>query len=112
MIEPTDELAAKTLAALAHPVRLAVVRRLVEAGPPGLTAGQLGEPLDVSPNTLSFHLQKLTQAGLVTSRREGQYIRYRARFDELLDLVDHLVGACCSESRDACGPRCPASRRP
>lgn len=60
------------------------------------------------PNALTFHLQKLAVAGLVASRREGQFVYYRAEFDALLALTDHLVGACCSESRESCGPRFPS----
>ncbi|GGX82667.1 hypothetical protein GCM10007160_07620 [Litchfieldella qijiaojingensis] len=103
-----DNVAAKKLSALAHPVRLAAIRRLVAAGPNGLPAGRLSAALDVSPNALTFHLQKLALAGLVQSRRKGQFVIYRAIFDDLLDLVDHLVGACCTESVETCGPRCPS----
>lgn len=104
-----DDIVAKKLTALAHPVRLAAIRHLSAAGPAGLAAGRLGERLDVAPNALTFHLQKLAAAGLVESHREGQFIYYRAVFDALLALTDHLVGACCSESEDNCGPRCSKS---
>ncbi len=104
-----DELIIQKLSALAHPVRLAIVRRLVRAGPDGLAAGQMGEPLGVASNALTFHLQKLTHAGLVRSRRNGQFIIYTAIFEALLDLTDHLVGACCKASTEKCGPRCPSA---
>lgn len=110
--QENDDIVAKRLAALAHPVRLAAIRQLAAAGPAGLAAGKLGERVDVAPNALTFHLQKLAFAGLVTSRREGQYVYYSAAFDALLALTDHLVGACCSESNETCGPRCPSSRYP
>ncbi|UYG06339.1 ArsR/SmtB family transcription factor [Halomonas sp. M4R1S46] len=110
MIQDNDDIVARKLTALAHPVRLAAIRRLAAAGPDGLTAGRLAERLDVAPSALTFHLQKLAAAGLVESRREGQFVYYRAVFDALLALTDHLVGACCSESEDTCGPRCPTSR--
>lgn len=101
-----DELVAEKLSALAHPVRLAIVRRLVRMGPQGMPAGQLGEPLGVASSALTFHLQKLAHVGLVTSRRSGQFIFYSAEFDALLSLTDHLVGACCVDSPENCGPRC------
>ncbi|MFC3283436.1 ArsR/SmtB family transcription factor [Litchfieldella rifensis] len=104
-----DDLAAKKLSALAHPVRLAAIRQLVAAGPAGLPAGKLSDALDVSPNALTFHLQKLALAGLVQSHRERQFMIYHAVFDDLLDLVDHLVGACCTEALGSCGPRCPSN---
>lgn len=102
-----DDTISQKLAALAHPARLGIVRRLVRAGPNGLPAGQLGDARGMAPNALTFHLQKLAHVGLVSSRRSGQFIMYRAQFDELLDLVDNLVGACCAESGEKCGPRCP-----
>lgn len=109
MNQDNDDIAAAKLAALAHPVRLAAIRQLAAAGPAGLAAGKLAERLGTAPNALTFHLQKLAVAGLVASRREGQFVYYRADFDALLALTDHLVGACCRESDDICGPRCPAS---
>lgn len=106
MIDERDSDTAEKLTALAHPARLAVVRHLTAAGPNGLPAGRLGERLAMAPNALSFHLQKLAAAGLVNRRREGQFIHYSAAFDTLLDVTDHLVGACCNNSDDDCGPRC------
>lgn len=96
---------------MAHPVRLAIVRRLVKAGPKGMPAGRLGEPLGVASNALTFHLQKLAHVGLVTSRRNGQFIIYTAEFGALLDLTEHLVGACCADSPEKCGPRCTSAER-
>lgn len=104
-----DKLMAQKLSAVAHPVRLAIVRMLVQAGPKGLPAGQLGEPLGVASNALTFHLQKLAQVGLVHSRRHGQFIIYAAVFDELLSLTNYLVGACCTDASENCGPQCPSS---
>lgn len=111
MSHDNDAIAARKLTALAHPIRLAAIRQLAAAGPAGLAAGRLAERLDVAPNALTFHLQKLGAAGLVESRREGQFVYYRAVFDALLALTDHLVGACCSETEESCGPRCPRSYR-
>lgn len=104
-----DDLIAKKLSAMGHPARLAIVRLLVRAGPQGLPAGQLGEQLDIAANALTFHLQKLAHVGLVSSLRNGQFVIYSAKFDELLDLSNHLVGACCADSPEKCGPRCPPS---
>ncbi|GAA0560014.1 ArsR/SmtB family transcription factor [Halomonas salifodinae] len=111
MNQDSDDIVASKLAALAHPVRLATIRQLAAAGPAGLAAGKLAERLDVAPNALTFHLQKLAAVGLVESRREGQFVYYRAVFDTLLALTEHLVGACCCEAEDSCGPSCPTSQR-
>lgn len=106
-----DAVIAKKLAALAHPARLAIVRMLVRTGPQGLPAGQLGEPLGIAANALSFHLQKLAYVNMVSSRRDGKFIIYSAEFTDLLDLVDHLMGACCADTPEKCGPRCPPGGR-
>lgn len=101
---------AKRLAVLGHPVRFAVIRLLVPAGPQGLAAGYMSTQLETAPNALTFHLQKLEHVGLITSRREGQFILYSAAFDELSDLADSLVGACCADSITKCGPGCPTGK--
>jgi len=101
-----DQLIVNRLAALSHPARLGIVRLLVRAGPSGLPAGRLGEALGVSPNALTFHLQKLSGVGLVTARREGQFVIYSAIFADLFDLMDSLLSACCADTREKCGPRC------
>jgi len=103
-----DNLTASKLAALAHPARLAVIRLLVRAGPAGLPAGKLSESLHIAANALTFHLQKLAHAGLITSQRQGQFIVYAAVFPDLLELTNNLVGACCADSAEKCGPACPS----
>lgn len=57
------------LAALAHDNRLDVFRLLVEAGPEGMPAGEVANALKLAPNTLTFHFDRLREAGLVTVRR-------------------------------------------
>lgn len=104
-----DRLITEKLAAMAHPARLAIIRMLVRAGPAGMSAGSLGEPLEMASNALTFHLQKLARAGLVTSSRSGQFILYSAEFTTLLDLTDYLVGACCVDSTEKCGRDCPSA---
>jgi len=104
----TDDLVAKKLAVLGHPIRLSIIRFLVRVGPAGLAAGQLGKQVNAAPNALTFHLQKLVHVGLVTSRRKGQFIIYSAVFSDLLELTDNLVGACCADSPNKCGPKCPS----
>lgn len=101
-----DEFFADRLSAMAHPGRLAIVRMLVKAGPAGLPAGQLGEPLGIASNALTFHLQKLARAGLVRSQRSGQFIIYTAIFEAMHDLTDYLLVACCAASPDKCSPQC------
>lgn len=91
--------AVRSLSALAHDTRLELFRRLVRAGPAGLPAGALAEALGVRPNTLSFHLGHLANAGLVSSRREGRSIIYSAAFDRMDALVDYLTRHCCADHK-------------
>lgn len=93
--------AVKALAALAHDVRLAVFKLLVQAGPEGLAAGVLAEQLGTAPSALSFHLKELTQAGLLVQRPDGRKLMYSARFDTMNALLGHLTENCCQGQ--ACG---------
>jgi ArsR family transcriptional regulator, arsenate/arsenite/antimonite-responsive transcriptional repressor len=90
------------LAALAQASRLGVYRLLVEKGPEGLPAGDIGKALELPPATLSFHLAHLARAGLVRARQEGRYIIYSADFAAMNDLVGYLTDNCCGGR--ACAP--------
>ncbi len=85
----------RSLAALAHNLRLRVFRMLVVAGPTGLTPGAIAEQLDVPGATLSFHLKELMNAQLVTQERDGRHLIYRAAFDHMNGLLGFLTENCC-----------------
>jgi DNA-binding transcriptional ArsR family regulator len=85
----------QALAALAHETRLALYRVLVERGPDGLPAGVIAERLNVSPSSLTFHLQHLHRAGLVTQRRLGRHLIYAADYGAMNELVFYLTENCC-----------------
>jgi len=87
--------AIRSLAALAHTLRLRVFRMLVVAGPAGLTPGVIAEQLDVPGATLSFHLKELMNAQLVTQERDGRSLIYRAAFDQMDTLLGFLTENCC-----------------
>jgi DNA-binding transcriptional ArsR family regulator len=110
-MEKTDVVAA--LAALAQDNRLDVFRLLVQAGQPGLPAGQVAAALGLPPNTLSFHFDRLRQAGLVTVRREGRSMIYAARYDTMNALVGFLTKNCCAGPRPRTPSTCaqPATRK-
>src|ERR1700685_3662375 len=101
-MEKTDAVAA--LAALAQDSRLDVFRLLVQAGPEGLPAGQVATALDVPPNTLTFHFDRLRNAGLVTVRRDGRSMIYAARFETMNGLLAFLTENCCQGAAEACAP--------
>jgi DNA-binding transcriptional ArsR family regulator len=92
------------LAALAHPTRLAVFRRLVQAGPSGLAAGELADVSAVPASTLSSHLAKLEHAGLVSARRQSRYIFYAAQYDAARRLIAFLMEDCCAGHPEICAP--------
>ena len=93
--------AVSLLTALGHEHRLSVFRKLVQAGPEGVSAGALSDELGVAPGTLSFHLKALTHAGLISPRPERQFIYYCANFELMNELLQHLTENCCG-GRD-CG---------
>lgn len=95
MKKMTSTLAVKSLAALAQESRLAVFRSLVQAGPEGLSAGQLAETLGISPSSLTFHMKELTHSGLAASRQEGRYVIYSAQINSMNALLAYLTDNCC-----------------
>lgn len=95
------------LAALGHATRLAIFRLLVVAGPEGLSAGVIGEKLDLAPATLSFHLAHLTRVGLITARQESRFIYYAADYTSMDDLIAYLTDNCCNGG--SCLPKTTAS---
>ncbi len=102
------------LAALAQDNRLDVFRLLVEAGPDGMPAGHIASSLKMLPSALTFHLDRLRDAGLVTVRRDGRSMSYAARFDEMNALVSYLTDHCCQGRPELCRPlpRASARRKP
>jgi len=105
MIESADAVTA--LSALAHESRLGVYRQLVEAGPDGLNAGTIAARLALPASSLTFHLQHLHRAGLITQRRQGRQLIYSADFTAMRRLVGYLTENCCggnSQRRAACDP--------
>src|SRR6266478_9446456 len=93
------------LGALAQETRLALFRLLVTCGPEGLAAGAIGEKLGVPPSSLSFHLQELVHAGLITQRRLSRNLIYSAEYGRMNDLLLYLTENCCGEG-EACAPSC------
>src|SRR5580704_9215535 len=96
--------AVAALAALAQDSRLEVFRLLVQAGPDGMAAGRVAEELDLAPNTLTFHFDRLRAAGLVTVRREGRSMIYAARYEAMNGLLAFLTENCCQGVAAACAP--------
>jgi ArsR family transcriptional regulator, arsenate/arsenite/antimonite-responsive transcriptional repressor / arsenate reductase (thioredoxin) len=96
MSRRSDEAAAAVtrLGALGQTTRLAVVRRLLKAHPDGMIAGDIARVCDVAHNTLSAHLNVLTNAGLLTVERRGREMYYRADLKKFRGLVTFLAKDC------------------
>jgi len=99
-MEKLDAIAA--LGALAQESRLDIFRLLVQAGPDGIPAGRIGERLGLPLATLSFHLNQLKQANLVTVRRESRSLNYMAAYPTMKDLLGYLTENCCRGDASAC----------
>jgi ArsR family transcriptional regulator, arsenate/arsenite/antimonite-responsive transcriptional repressor len=93
---------AEQLAALGHPVRLAVLRLVVQGGSEGISAGDIQAHLDMPASTLSHHLKRLVDAGLLATRGEGTYHYYSAVYDALRGLTDYLWEDCCKRGKGPC----------
>jgi DNA-binding transcriptional ArsR family regulator len=93
------------LGALAHETRLEVFRMLVQRGPDGLPAGAIATELDLPPSSLTFHLQQLTHAGLITQRRVSRQLIYATDFSAMNELMAYLTENCCGGAAD-CSPVC------
>lgn len=98
------------LGGLAHEHRLAIYRLLVQRGPDGLPAGVIGQRVGLLPSSLTFHLQNLQRAGLITQRRESRQLIYSADFAAMNGLVGYLTENCCGNSGSQCCPPALAAK--
>jgi ArsR family transcriptional regulator, arsenate/arsenite/antimonite-responsive transcriptional repressor len=90
------------LSALAHETRLHVYRMLVQQGPDGIPAGIIAERLGIPPSSLTFHLQQLLHANLVTQRRLSRQLIYAADYAAMNGVISYLTENCCGRERAAC----------
>jgi DNA-binding transcriptional ArsR family regulator len=90
---------ADMLGALGAEARLRIVRLLLEAHPDGLVVGEIDAELGIPPSTLSHHLDKLKNEGLVAVRREGTFLRYTAKTEALREIVAFLFAECCTRNQ-------------
>lgn len=85
--------------------RLRIMQLLLSAHPEGLVVGEVQSELDIPNSTLSHHLDKLRNEGLVKVSRESTFLRYTANTEALQELLQFLYAECCTrnkavESRD------------
>src|SRR5215831_3963277 len=84
--------------ALGAEPRLQILRLLLAAHPTGMVPGEVQEELGIPASTLSHHLEKLKQVGLVKVRRESTYLWYSADTDALREVLNFLYEECCTRS--------------
>src|SRR5271169_1359594 len=95
----------EALGGLAHEHRLAIYRLLVQRGPEGLSAGIIGDRIGLLPSSLTFHLQNLQRAGLITQQRVSRQLFYSVDFAAMNGLVGYLTENCCRDGgAECCAP--------
>jgi ArsR family transcriptional regulator len=90
---------ADMLSAMGTEPRLRIMQLLLSAHPDGLVAGEIGAELEIPGSTLSHHLEKLKNEGLVKVRREGTFLWYSADTAALQELLGFLYAECCTRNR-------------
>ncbi len=93
---------AEQLSALGHPVRLQILRFVVQGGDGGTAAGEIQSHVSLPASTLSHHLKRLVDAGLLTSRPEGTYHYYAPDYSVLRKLTNYLWEDCCKRGSGSC----------
>jgi len=79
--------------------RLRIMQLLLSAHPEGLVVGDIQDALAIPNSTLSHHLDKLKNEGLVDVRREGTFLRYTANTEALQELLQFLYAECCTRNK-------------
>lgn len=90
--------AVDALGALAHEVRLKIVRHLVKCGDAGAPAGVIGGAVGAAPSKVSFHIAALERAGLVDSEKVSRQIIYRINFSSVGELLAYVMADCCNNN--------------
>ncbi len=98
------ELVARQLEALGNATRLELYRTLVRAGPDGLPVGHLQQRLGLAASTLSHHLKRLLERGLITQERQATTLICRAHFHTMNALIGFLVDECCADATSTALP--------
>jgi DNA-binding transcriptional ArsR family regulator len=99
--QSTEEVAryAEMFSAMGTEARLRIMQQLLAAHPDGLVVGEIQEELEIPNSTLSHHLDKLRNEGLVDVRRESTFLRYTANVNALQELLQFLYAECCAKNK-------------
>lgn len=103
--------AIEAFSSLSQETRLRVFRLLIEYGRDGVIPGNIAEELDIPANTLSFHLSHMSNAGLVTSKKNGRFVTYYANTELVEDLILYLRRNCCAREQKGTRKRVACNER-
>jgi len=92
--------AVDALGALAHEVRLKMIRHLVHCGSAGASAGDLGAAVGAAPSEVSFHIAVLERAGLADAQKVSRQIIYRVNFSVVGELLGYVMADCCNNNAE------------
>jgi len=90
---------ADMFSAMGTEARLRIMQLLLSAHPEGLVVGEIQGELDIPNSTLSHHLDKLKNEGLVKVRRESTFLRYTANTETLQEILRFLYSECCTRNQ-------------
>lgn len=90
---------ADMFSAMGTEARLRIMQLLLSAHPEGLVVGEIQEELDIPNSTLSHHLDKLRNEGLVQVQRESTFLRYTANTEALQEILQFLYAECCTRNK-------------
>lgn len=90
--------AVEKLKALAQETRLEIFRLLVQAGENGLTPSDIQNWVEIPGPTLTFHMERLVKSGLCTTWKEGRYVVYAAKMEDMGGLISFLTDSCAADS--------------
>ena len=90
---------ADMFAAMGTEPRLRIMQLLLSAHPEGMVVGDVQAELEIPNSTLSHHLEKLKNEGLVNVRRESTFLRYSANAEALQELLQFLYAECCTRNK-------------
>src|SRR6516162_4188677 len=90
---------ADMFSAMGTEARLRIMQLLLSAHPEGLVVGEIQEELDIPNSTLSHHLDKLRNEGLVNVKRESTFLRYTANTEGLQEILQFLYAECCTRNK-------------
>lgn len=100
-MKKADQIArfADMFSAMGTEARLRIMQLLLSAHPEGLVVGEIQEELDIPHSTLSHHLDKLKNEGLVQAQRESTFLRYTANTEALQEVLQFLYAECCTRNK-------------